>query len=48
MVRTKYGFLKVICEGCNAEEFVPFIKNRDKDKCDICGQIKNRVTYEDA
>ncbi|MFZ2937640.1 MAG: hypothetical protein WA066_02925 [Candidatus Omnitrophota bacterium] len=48
MVKTKFVLLKVICEGCEMD--LPFfgIQNYDKLPCDICGQIRARVTFSEA
>ena len=44
MIEGKYGKIKVLCPDCDQDG--PFIGNIDKDPCDVCGKVKNRVTYE--
>lgn len=46
MIETKLGTFKVVCEGCNTQEYSPFLPNRDKEVCDVCGDIRGRITYE--
>ena len=46
MIKTKYGFLVVTCEGCNADEFMMFLENYDKANCDTCGQVRRKVTFK--
>jgi len=45
MIKTKLCELNVICENCNTIKYPIFINNQNKDICDICGQIKNKVLY---
>jgi hypothetical protein len=45
MNKTKLTELTVICESCNTLKYPLYIKNQDNDKCDICGNIKNKVMY---
>jgi hypothetical protein len=45
MLKTLLTDLFVICENCNTIKYPIFIKNQNNDKCDICGQVKNKVMY---
>jgi len=46
MIITKYAKLTVLCQTCDAAEHPgPFIKNYDRLICDICGNVRSKVTY---
>ena len=45
MIKTKLADLMVICEICNTIKYPLFTNNRNNDKCDICGRVKNKVMY---
>jgi hypothetical protein len=46
MIITKHAKLTVLCQTCDAAEHPgPFIKNYDRLSCDICGNVRSKVTY---
>jgi len=45
-IQTKYLLLYVICSSCSKDQFM-ILTNKDKHKCDVCGRIRNKVTYAD-
>ena len=45
MRTTKYGELETLCVDCETLEYSPFLRNTDQERCDQCGQMKGRVTY---
>ena len=42
--------LSLLASGKDSSEYshLPFISNSDRERCDICGEIHDRVTYDDV
>jgi hypothetical protein len=46
MIITKFAKLTVLCQTCDRDKYPgPFIKNYDHLPCDICGNVRSKVTY---
>lgn len=46
-ITTRWVTLKILCRNCDTNPHSLYLNNTDKYKCDECGNVPLRVTYEE-